>query len=199
MIKAVNSIPLLYAAMLLPGYVVFVGVFDRSWYYPQLMHDSGLWSMRLLVLTVSVTPVLMVLRAIGRGREFGRWLLVRRRHFGLASFIFAALHLYHYVVETGSFADILRHLKFLEYAVGWGAFVVFLLLAVTSNQWSTRTLGRRWKPLHMSVYLGAAFAFLHWYLFDFVMNKLVLWAGLFVLAKSVHYGFQYLRRRPQRV
>jgi hypothetical protein len=51
----------------------------------------------------------------------------------------------------------------------------------------------------MSVYLGAAFAFLHWYLFDFVMNKLVLWAGLFVLAKSVHYGFQYLRRRPQRV
>ena len=194
--RAIDSIPLLYLVMLLPGWSVIVGLFTQSYYYPEMLQISGVWSIRLLVLTVAVTPTLLLIRRIGAGRPLGRWLLKRRRHFGLGAFIYAALHTAHYLVESGSFAVVLDEAVSWNFGSGWIAFLIYTALAATSTDWAVRRLGRWWKPLHRATYGAAAASFLHWYLFDFFPDAVLFWAGAFVAVKLIHTG---LRRWPMGV
>ncbi len=197
MSKILNSIPLLYLLLLIPGRFAILGLFDRSWYYAQMMYDSGVWSIRLLLLTIAVTPILMVINWTGWGKPVGRWLLPRRRHFGLISFIYASLHLLHYVLYTLENADlqsILADVLRLEYAVGWVGFVIFAVLAVTSNTISVRKLGRKWKPLHYWIYPAIAVTFWHWYLFDEFTARVMFWLTLFVALKGAHGAFRAVRQ-----
>lgn len=46
--------------------------------------------------------------------------------------------------------------------IGWLAFLIFVPPALTSNDWSVRRLGRRWKPLQRMVYSAAVLSLLHW-------------------------------------
>jgi sulfoxide reductase heme-binding subunit YedZ len=50
---------------------------------------------------------------------------------------------------------------------GWIAFLVFIALAVTSNDASVRALGRTWRRLHKAVYAAAVLTYLHWVLTAF--------------------------------
>jgi DMSO/TMAO reductase YedYZ heme-binding membrane subunit len=45
---------------------------------------------------------------------------------------------------------------------GWLAFVFFILLAATSNDFSMKELGRDWKTVQRFVYLAAVLTLLHW-------------------------------------
>ena len=45
--------------------------------------------------------------------------------------------------------------------VGFTAFLLLTPLAVTSNQWSIRRLGKKWKQLHKLVYLIVILAIVH--------------------------------------
>ena len=187
LVRILTSTPLLYLVALLPSRIPVMGLFDSSWYYAHMMHASGVWSVRFLVLTIAASPVLMLIRRIGFGHPLGRWLMRQRRHFGLISFYYAALHLLHYVFETGSPALIWYDLFQLDYFTGWVGFVIFLALALTSNTYSTRTLGHRWKVLHNGIYLAAGAIFFHWYLFDFFANQIGLWLAVFCGAKGVQF------------
>lgn len=191
--RILNSIPLLYLIMLWPGRFAIQGLFE-DWYYPQMMYDTGVWSVRFLIVTIAVSPVLLIVNRIGKGRALGIWMLQRRRHFGLGSFIYAALHLLHYVLETADLATMLIDVVLVEYLVGWLAFAIFLALAITSNAWSTHRLGANWKRLHFWVYPAAALTFLHWYLFDFFTERVLFWIGIFIGIKAVHY---VLRSAPR--
>ncbi|MEM8850793.1 MAG: ferric reductase-like transmembrane domain-containing protein [Pseudomonadota bacterium] len=195
MTRVFSSLPLLWLILMWPGIDVIRGLFDGSWYYPQMMQQSGVWSIYLLILTVSVTPVTLVLGRLGFGLPVARWLIKRRRHFGLASFVYAALHVAHYLIEEASLAGVLTQAATLEYASGWLAFGLFLTLAVTSNDWALRKLGRRWKALHRWTYAAAGLSFLHWALFEFWIAAVVPWILAFVAVKAVHVG---LRRWPRR-
>ena len=196
MSRVLNSLPLLYLAMLWPGRFAFWGLFEQTFYYPWMMYDSGFWSIIWLIVTLAVTPCLMIISRLGRGKVLGRWLLVRRRHFGIASFIFALLHLVHYAIESEGLSVMIKEAVGIEFAVGWLAFVIFLALALTSNNWSTRKLGRKWKLLHYWVYPAALFAFLHWYLFGNVTERVIFWALALVAIKAVHMALSR-RGRPQ--
>lgn len=195
MLRLINSIPLLYLAMLWPGRWAIWGLVDQTLYYPWMMYDSGIWSIRLLILTLAVTPVLMLINRLGRGKAFGRWLLPRRRHLGLGSFVHSTVHLLHYTIETASLRFMWVEATALELAVGWGAFVVFLALAVTSNNRATRAMGRQWKRLHVWVYPAAGLTFLHWYLFDFFTERVLFWLGILIGVKLVHLALIALPRR----
>lgn len=92
MTRIFNSITFLYAIMLIPVWPIACGFFDESAYYPQLMYDSGLWSVYFLIITIAVSPTLLLINRIGIGAPLGRWQLKRRRHFGLAVAIYAGLH-----------------------------------------------------------------------------------------------------------
>jgi sulfoxide reductase heme-binding subunit YedZ len=194
MIKLIHSIPLLYIAMLVPGRFAILGLFDRNWYYGQMMYDSGVWSVRLLLLTIAVTPILLVINWTGFGRPLGRWLLQRRRHFGLASFIYATLHLAHYTIETASAEEMLLDALRLEFAVGWLALMIFAVLAATSNASSVRALGRGWKRVHYWIYPAIALTFLHWYLFDRFTERVLFWLMIFVALKASHGALRAMRQ-----
>jgi len=118
-------------------------------FYGEVIHVSGEFSARLLILTLAVTP----LRLMFGNARWPIWLLHRRRYFGVASFLYALL-------EGENF----------DMWSGWLAFCIFLVLAITSNDASVRRLQRTWKKLHRWVYLAALLSFMHWIFiaFDFV-------------------------------
>ena len=57
-------------------------------YYGEYLHWTGVQSARLLLLTLAITPLL---RFFPRQPVF-RWLMRRRREFGLVTFVYAAAH-----------------------------------------------------------------------------------------------------------
>ena len=195
MTRILHSITLLYALMLIPAWPLIIGLFDDAGYYPQLMYDSGLWAVYFLIITIAVSPMLLLINRIGVGTAFGRWLLKRRRHFGLATAIYASLHLGHYLAEADDVPTILAEMLAFKISVGWIAFLIMAVLAVTSNNTAIRKLGRRWKTLHNWIYPAAALTFLHWYLFDWYTARVMFWVGVFCAVKVGHRLVTFIPRQ----
>ena len=92
-----------------------------------------------------------------------------RRYFGVAAFGYALLHTIFYIVDMNSIQLMLDELWTLGIWTGWAAFVIFIPLAITSNDASQRALRRRWKQLQRWVYPAAVLTLVHWI---FVHNNL---------------------------
>lgn len=120
--------------------------------------ESGEWAARFLIVTLSITPLTMLLK----GWSVTRWLRKSRRWFGVGAFAYGALHVTAYVLGADSLAKILSQVTELEYLAGWIAFAIFLPLAATSTDWAVRRLGTWWKPLQRLSYAAAAGVLLHW-------------------------------------
>jgi methionine sulfoxide reductase heme-binding subunit len=123
-----------------------------------LLHPSGEWAARLLILTMAVTPLMY----LTKGATWVRWLKANRRYFGVASFAYAAVHAYVYVLGEGSLAKVLAEATALDMWTGWAAFAIFIPLAATSMDLAVRGLGSRWKPLQRLTYAAAVLTLLHW-------------------------------------
>ncbi len=123
-----------------------------------LLHPTGEFAARFMIIAMIITPM----RMIFPGSRFWIWMLDRRRYFGVAAFAYAAAHTVLYVVDLGSLAAILG--EFLAFGIwtGWAAFFIFVPLALTSNAFSVRLLGRGWKQLQRLVYPAAVATLLHW-------------------------------------
>lgn len=132
----------------------------------ELLHPTGEFAARFMIIAMVLTP----LRMMFPQASAIRWLLKRRRYIGVAAFAYAALHTALYIVDLGSLQAILG--DFLAFGIwtGWLAMFIFIPLAVTSNDWSVRRLGRQWKPLQRTVYVAAVATLLHWI---FVHNDFV--------------------------
>ena len=198
MSRILNSIPLLYVLMLLPGRISIWDIYENNWYYPQMMQESGELSVWFLIASMAVTPITILIARLKRGRKFGAWLLRRRKHFGLTAFIFAGVHAFHYIREVGGLSVAWLEAFDLELAVGWIGFIIFLALAITSNRISTQRLGKAWKPLHRLTYVAAAMIFWHWFLFDLAVQRLWVAVALLVGIKLIHIGLRYVLTRPRR-
>ncbi|MBB5703136.1 sulfoxide reductase heme-binding subunit YedZ [Ochrobactrum daejeonense] len=118
-------------------------------------HTLGLWALRFLILTLMVTPI----------RDLtGIALLRYRRALGLLAFYYALMHFSTYMVLDQRLdmativADILRR-PFIT--IGMASLLMLLPLALTSNNWSIRKLGRRWNSLHRLVYVAIAGGAIH--------------------------------------
>jgi methionine sulfoxide reductase heme-binding subunit len=88
-----------------------------------------------------------------------------RRALGLYAFGYAALHVFIYaVLDFGLAWGWLWENTFKKpyTLVGFAAFVILFLLALTSFQWWMRRLGKNWKRLHRLVYLAGALVILHY-------------------------------------
>ena len=123
-----------------------------------LLHPTGEFSARFLIIALILTPMQMLFPGSG----FWRWMMKRRRYFGVAAFAYALFHTALYIVDMGSLQAILGEALALGIWTGWLAFFVFVPLAVTSNNWSVRKLGPAWKVLQRSVYVAALGTLLHW-------------------------------------
>lgn len=121
-----------------------------------LLHLTGEWGLRFLLLTLAATPVQMVLK--------WSWAARVRRMLGLYAFFYALLHMLIWLVlDQGlQWQAVWREViekKFI--ALGFVALIGLVPLAVTSNRFSIRKLGKRWKPLHRAIYPLTLLAVVH--------------------------------------
>lgn len=121
-----------------------------------VLHRTGDWALRLLLLTLAVSPL---------RRWLGwPWLQQARRPLGLAAFGYAMLHgLTYLLLDRGMIwedvaADILER----PYVTaGFTALMLMIPLAATSTRGAMRRLGPRWQQLHRLIYPVAVLAVLH--------------------------------------
>ncbi|WP_019509574.1 ferric reductase-like transmembrane domain-containing protein [Pleurocapsa sp. PCC 7319] len=89
-------------------------------------------------------------------------LLKYRRQIGLLAFALAFFHGYLLVLKRNfDFFDLQTYWIYIQ---GVATFIVFTLLAITSNNWSIKKLKRNWKKLHSLTYL--AMFLLTWHVWD---------------------------------
>jgi len=108
------------------------------------------------LITLAVTPV----------RRFTGWNRVQivRRTLGVWAFVYALCHFLIYVTfdQLGDVNAILEDVFKRRFIfVGMFAFVILLLLAITSTNGMIRLLGRRWQRLHRLVYAAAVAGGVH--------------------------------------
>lgn len=124
----------------------------------QLLHPSGEFSARILIIAMIATP----LRLLFNSRRWTLWLVRKRRYFGVAAFGYALIHTVFYIVDVNSITVVFNELWTLGIGTGWLAFLIFVPLALTSNNISQRLLGKRWKTLQRWVYPAAVLTLMHW-------------------------------------
>jgi len=123
----------------------------------ELSRRTGHWALRLLLVTLAVTPL----------RRFSGWnpLARVRRMLGLFTFFYVCIHLTIYLVLDASLdpANILDDVVKRRYlTVGFATFLMLLPLAITSTDAMQHRLGgRRWRRLHRLAYFSAGGGLLH--------------------------------------
>jgi sulfoxide reductase heme-binding subunit YedZ len=162
-------------------------------FYGEVVHISGEFSARLLMLALAITP----LRLMFANAHWPVWLLHRRRYLGVASFFYALLHTMVYLQKKASLTLIWQEALSFNMWSGWLAFCIFLVLAITSNDASVRRLRRAWKKLHRWVYLAALLSFTHWIFiaFDFFPGLIHFLVLLFLETYRV-WKRRQLKRMP---
>ncbi|WP_395666008.1 sulfite oxidase heme-binding subunit YedZ [Methylocella sp.] len=179
-----------YAAAVLPG-LWLAAIAAQGGLGPRplsaAIHAMGLWALRMLALSLAVTPARIALR--------DPRLFPARRIFGLAALAYVAAHVTLYVADQ-SFrlphvaAEIVRR-PYLT--IGFLAFLALCVLGATSGARMTARLGpQRWRRLHRLVYPAAGLAAVHF----FMQKKLdvsepIAMAGIFGLL----FAFRLATRR----
>ncbi len=141
--------------------IVFVGLFIPAAYYifqfatgalgpkpvTELIHRSGDWALRLILLSLLVTPL----------RRIADWpkLIAIRRMVGVAAFAYAFGHFTLYIVDQHyDLAHVVSEIVLRFYlTIGFVALLGLAALAATSTDAMIRRVGAaRWNRLHKIVY-----------------------------------------------
>ncbi|NJO15129.1 MAG: sulfoxide reductase heme-binding subunit YedZ [Thioploca sp.] len=125
-----------------------------------IIHETGQWALRLLMLTLGITPLVQI---TGWSVLTVRYNL--RRLLGLYAFFYASLHLLSYLVFEQNFdwQEIINDmLTRPALDIGWLAFILMIPLTITSYPNLTHQLSRRrWQQLHQLIYLISISAIVH--------------------------------------
>lgn len=150
------------------GVFLVAGVWPLLWLYQAwedvlgpdpgkvLVDRLGLGTLVLLLITLSMTPLQKLTGWAG-------WIAVRRQ-LGLWCFAYVVLHLSGYTAFILGFdwSQLGVELRKRPYIiVGTLGFLCLLALAATSNRYSQRSLGSRWKKLHRLAYVVLGLGLLH--------------------------------------
>lgn len=120
-----------------------------------LEHEYGELALKLLIAGLAITPL---------RRYTGLNLIKFRRAIGVMTFFLVVAHfLVWAVLDVQAFdriwADIIKR----PYVtIGMAGFLCLIPLAVTSNNWSVRKLGPKWRKLHKLTYPAVILAGVHY-------------------------------------
>jgi sulfoxide reductase heme-binding subunit YedZ len=151
-----------------------------------LLHGTGEWAVRFLMLSLAVTP----LRRIAHAPK----LILVRRMLGLTVLAYGLIHLMLYVVDqnfvlTKVVSEIVSRIYL---TIGFVALLGLVVLGVTSTDGMIRRLGKAWPRLHKTVYLIAILGLIHYYLQAKIdVSDPVFWTGAFLLLMG-HRAMQRL-------
>src|SRR5947207_2321960 len=123
-----------------------------------LEHGFGDWTLRFLLVTLSITPLRKLLRVPS--------LIKFRRMLGLFAFFYGCAHFttYLWLDKFFNLHEILLDVAKRKYiTVGFTGFVLLIPLALTSTAgWIRRLGGKRWLALHRLIYAAAIAGVIHY-------------------------------------
>lgn len=145
-----------------------------------ITRDLGDWALRLLLVTLAVTPV----------RQLTGWNVIGqlRRMLGLFAFFYVVLHLSSYVWldQFFSWPDIWQDIvKRIYITLGMAAILILTPMAITSTDKMIKRLGgNRWRRLHRMAYPASILGVIHFFMMlktDYTepMVYAIILAGLF--------------------
>jgi sulfoxide reductase heme-binding subunit YedZ len=123
-----------------------------------ITRSTGTWALVFLCITLAMTPLRLI-------TGLTAWIKLRRM-LGLFCFFYACIHfsIWFWLDQNlnlqSMWGDVIKR-PFIT--MGFLTLVLLTPLAVTSNQWSVRLLGKRWTLLHKLVYLIACTAIVHYW------------------------------------
>lgn len=176
--------------------LVWLGVHDDLSANPVefVERSTGTWALVFLLLSLAMTPVRLLTGQI--------WQIQLRRLLGLWMFAYACLHITTYLWLDYSFywpdiaKDIIKHPYVI---VGFGAFMLTIPLAATSNQAMMKRLKGKWKKLHQLVYVIAILAILHfWWLVKKDVTEPFYYAAMLALLFGIRLHSKHLKRSQPR-
>ena len=152
--------------------------------------DTGNWGIRLLLLTLAVTPV--------RELTGWNWLITYRRPLGLAAFYYVCVHLLVY-----AYLDFRLNLEFmlidvtesLFIIVGVASLLLLIPLAITSTTGWIRALGKRWRVLHWLVYPALILGVVHYLL---QVKEITFQLGFYMAAGAVLLAYRIVAPQLKR-
>ncbi len=163
-----------------------------------LAHGTGYAALRILILSLAITPVRRLSKSLA-------WLIRFRRMLGLYAFVYATLHLVIYLklyanLDIPTIVGDLTKRRYI--LVGFAAWLLLLPLAFTSTKGSIRRLGKRWQLLHRVVYVAAGLGIVHywWIVKKGVLTPLplTLLLALLLLARPAWTWLEQRRARSRR-
>ena len=156
----------------------------------ELEIQTGLWTLRFLAITLSITPI---------RRTFG-WngIAKYRRMFGLFTFFYATVHLMMWSFVDWFFSwgemwqEIVKHKYIL---IGMLTWLIMVPLAITSTKGWVRRLGKRWTKLHRLVYVAAFTGTVHYL---WAVKKDTFFPVVYLVLFSLLLGYRVIDARRKR-
>ncbi|EJT07042.1 protein-methionine-sulfoxide reductase heme-binding subunit MsrQ [Rhizobium sp. CCGE 510] len=185
------SVWLLYVVGLVPAaWTFYLGATDQLGADPVKTFELflGIWTIRFLIATLAVSPA----------RELFGWNYLRyRRALGLLTFYYALMHFTVYMVLDQAMDvhavinDVLKR-PFIMF--GMAGLAMLIPLAVTSNNFSIRRLGKNWIWLHRLVTIIAACGALHFALSTKILDlEQYIYVGL-IIALILYRSYRPIAR-----
>jgi len=158
-------------------------------------HYTGDWTLRFLLITLTITPLRMLLNRPAITRF--------RRMLGLYAFFYGCLHMLTWLwwdrqfEISGMIEDVLKRIYI---TAGMTGFLAMVPLAITSTAGWVRRMGyKRWQKLHRLVYLSAAAGALHYFWLVKSDKRLpLLYASILAALLAVRVVAWMRKRAPSR-
>ncbi|HEY1382033.1 MAG TPA: protein-methionine-sulfoxide reductase heme-binding subunit MsrQ [Dongiaceae bacterium] len=152
---------LVLVVLFLPGIYVAWQLATRGYARPYILanHDLGLWAIRLLFITLAVTPFR---QSLGLPK-----VIQVRRMLGVATFCYALAHFTFYALDQSlRLWVVVREIALRYYlTIGFTGLLILLALAATSTDGMVRRMGgKKWAALHRFVYAAGALAVVHFFI-----------------------------------
>lgn len=183
-----------FALVLVPALILAADAWtgqlgSKPW--TRAVHDTGTWAVRLLLVTLAVSPIRRIF-------DWGKLLGIRRM-LGLSVLAYAGAHLALYCIDLAFDWGLIvsEIVKRFYLIVGITALAGLVALGVTSTDGMIRRMGaQRWQRLHNLVYAITMLALLHFALQSKIdVTQPVLICGLFALLMA-YRGLDRLRIAP---
>ncbi|KIN63233.1 Sulfoxide reductase heme-binding subunit YedZ [Sulfitobacter noctilucicola] len=141
-----------------------------------LEHKYGEIALQLLIAGLCVSPL----------RQYTHINLIKfRRTLGVLAFTYVALHLLVWaLLDVQTIGRVIEDIIKRPYiTIGMAGFVLLLPLALTSNNWSVRRLGPRWRKLHKLTYIAVVLGGVHfiWLVKGIQLEPLIYMAVILAL------------------
>ena len=163
-----------------------------------ITRSTGTWALVFLSITLAMTPLRLL-------TNWTIWIKMRRM-FGLFCFFYASIHfgIWLWLDQNFDLMAMLQDvLKRPFITMGFLGLMMLVPLALSSNHWAQRMLGRRWAPLHRLIYLIACVVILHYWWHKSAKNDIEIVSIyaiviLLLLCCRIPYIRNRLSRKPSK-